>query len=690
MIKEYQGYLYKDREISWMLFNERVLQEAESKSTPLLERLKFLAIFSSNNDEFFRVRVASLRRGEKKATRKAPSPTQFPADITLAEIQRISVIQQDRFNKAYQEIIDELALQKVFIVNELQLNEEQKVTVKEYFRKEVLPYLFPVLVDDLKQVPHLRDRSIYLAVKLSDRNQVLKPKHALIEIPNNPLKRFYILPRTDENTYIMFLDDVIRSSLKHIFSIFDYNEFEAYTIKLTRDADFVLENEENDVFKETLLDKIQKSIKQRSKGVPTRFVYDNTIPKSMLDLLTQKLQLRNVNLIPGARYHNFRDFMDFPKVGVPDDFYEPMPPMLVPELDSAKTMFDAVTQRDFVLHHPYQSFDYIIRMLREAAIDPKVTSIKITLYRVAKHSNIVNALINAVKNGKKVTVLMELQARFDEEHNIFWTNQLQEAGARVHFGKPGQKVHCKLCLITREEEGKTVKYAHLSTGNYNGQTSKLYCDHSLFTKDTRYTEDMEKLMDTLFQTPRKHKFDHLFVAPDFMLKQFMELIDTEINNAKTGKPAYIIAKMNSLMDDGLVKKLYEASKAGVNIQLIVRGICTIVPGVIGLSENIRVVSIIDRFLEHARVFIFANNGVEKMYLSSADWMTRNLYRRVECAFPVYDNHCREQIRDIINIQLKDNTKARIIDHDFDNKLIEREGAKEIRSQYETYEYVKNL
>jgi polyphosphate kinase len=690
MIKEYQGYLYKDREISWMLFNERVLQEAENKATPLLERLKFLAIFSSNNDEFFRVRVASLRRGEKKAVRKPTSPTQFPADITLAEIQRISVIQQDRFNKAYQEIIEELALQKIFIVNELQLNDDQKVTVKDYFRKEVLPYLFPVLVDDLKQVPHLRDRSIYLAVKLSDSNQVLKPKHALIEIPNDPLKRFYILPRTDENTYIMFLDDVIRSSLKHIFSIFDYNEFEAYTIKLTRDADFVLENEENDVFKETLLDKIQKSIKQRSKGVPTRFVYDNTIPKSMLDLLSQKLQLRNVNLIPGGRYHNFRDFMDFPKVGDPSDFYEPLPPLLIPELDNAKTVFDAVTKRDFVLHHPYQSFDYIIRMLREAAIDPKVTSIKITLYRVAKYSNIVNALINAVKNGKKVTVLMELQARFDEEHNIYWTNQLQEAGARVHFGKPGQKVHCKLCLITREEEGKTVKYAHLSTGNYNGQTSKLYCDHSLFTKDTRYTEDMEKLMDTLFQTPRKHKFDHLLVAPDYLLKQFVELIDKEIMNAKAGKTAYIIAKMNSLMDDVVVKKLYDASKAGVNIQLIVRGICTIVPGVNGLSENIKVVSIIDRFLEHARVFIFANGGNEKMYLSSADWMSRNLYRRVECAFPIFDENCKQQIRDIIDIQLRDNTKARIIDHDFDNKLIVRDHSKQIRSQYETYAYVKNL
>ncbi len=691
MIKEYHSYLYKDREISWMLFNERVLQEAENPATPLLERLKFLAIFSSNNDEFFRVRVAALRRlNMGKTPRKSPIETQFSPDITLAEIQRIAVIQQDRFNAAYNSIISELAAQKIFIINELQLTEEQKIPVKEYFKKEVLPHLFPVLIDDLKQMPHLRDRSIYLAVRLSDTTGQLKPKHALIEIPNNPLNRFYILPRTDENTYIMFLDDVIRSSLKHIFSIFDYNEFDAYTIKLTRDADFVLTNEENDVIKETLLDKIQKSIKQRSKGVPTRFVYDNAIPKSMLDLLSLKLQLKNVNLIPGGRYHNFKDFMDFPKVGRDSDYYTPMPPLAVPQLDKAKTLFEVIKTKDFVLHHPYQSFDYLIRMLREAAIDPKVTAIKITLYRVAKHSNVVNALINAVKNGKKVTVLMELQARFDEEHNIYWTNQLQEVGARVHFGKPGQKVHTKLCMIYREEEGKTQRYAHLSTGNYNGVTAKLYCDHGLFTSDTRIIDDVERLLDMLFQSPRKQKYNHLLVAPDNMIKLFMELIDKEISNSKAGKPAYIIAKMNSLMDDGLVRKLYEASKAGVRIQLIIRGICTLVPGVKGLSENIEVISIIDRFLEHARVYIFANGGDEKMYLSSADWMTRNLYRRIECAFPVFDENCKQQIRDIINIQLKDNYKARIIDHEFDNKMVPRSNSHIIRAQYDTYEYVKLL
>lgn len=690
MIKEHNGYLYKDREISWMLFNERVLQEAENKTTPLLERLKFLAIFSSNNDEFFRVRVAALRRGQK-GTRKTQSETQFPADVTLSEIQRLAVIQQDRFNKIYNQILNELAANQIYIINEQQLTQSHHQMVRQYFKSDVLPHLFPVLLDDLKHSPHLRDRSIYLAVRMSKDGDLSQAKHALIEIPMDPLKRFYILPKEDNKTYILFLDDVIRHSLKDIFRIFDYDTFEAYTIKLTRDADFVLENEDNDVFKETLLDKIQKSIKQRSKGVPTRFVYDNALPKTMLDLLIQKLQLKNVNLIPGGRYHNFKDFMDFPKVGQPTDYYPPLPALPIPALDQTNTVFDLVVKQDVVVHHPYQSFDYLIRMLREAAIDPKVLSIQITLYRVAKHSNVVNALINAVQNGKKVTVLMELQARFDEEHNIYWTNQLQEAGARVHFGKPGQKVHTKLCLITRLEDGKQKQYAHLSTGNYNGVTSRLYCDHGLFTCDKRITEDVEKMMEFLFQSPRKHKFNHLLVAPEFMVKQFYALIDKEIANAKAGKPAYIIAKMNSLMDDGMIKKLYDASKAGVRIQLIVRGICSLVPGVKGLSEHITVTSIIDRFLEHARVYIFANNGNETMYLSSADWMTRNLYRRIECAFPIYDEACKAQIKAIINIQLSDNTKARTIDIDFDNKLpIAASNAMAIRSQYATYNYLETL
>jgi polyphosphate kinase len=687
MIKELKGHLFKDRDISWMLFNERVLQEAENTETPLLERLKFLAIFSSNNDEFFRVRVASLRRLQQLNRNKAVSEYQFPPDIVLGEIQRLSLIQQERFNKAFNQIIKALQANGIYIVNENQLEPEQKKYVEEFFKKDILPHIFPVILDHTKTTPHLKDKSIYLAVRMSSTTNEIPSKHAIIEIPSPQLPRFYMLPKTDGKTRIMFIDDVIRCSLDRIFSIFNFDRFEAYTIKLTRDAEFTLD--EGDNFRENLLEKLQRSLKQRSKGSPTRFIYDNSIPRNMLELVTDKLQLKNVSLIPGGRYHNFKDFMDFPKLNNPAFNNEALPPIPMPELDQARTIFEIVSKKDFILHHPYQSFDYLIRMLREAAIDPQVQAINITLYRVAKYSNVVNALINAIKNGKKVTVLMELQARFDEESNIYWTTQLQEAGARVHFGKPGQKVHCKLCVIYREENGKIARYAHMSTGNYNGVTARLYCDHGLFTKDERITNDLEKLMDMLFQSPRKHKFNHLLVAPENMAKQFAALIDIEIANARAGKTAYIIAKMNSLIDDQIIRKLYEAGKAGVQIDLIVRGICGIVPGIAGLSDNIRVRSIIDRFLEHARVYIFANGGHEKIYLASADWMTRNLHHRIESGFPIFDEEIKKEIRHIIKLQLRDNTKARVIDSDYDNKYAETDTEVKYRAQLDIYHYLKD-
>ena len=685
MIKDNKGYLFKDREISWMLFNERVLQEAECITNPLLERLKFLAIFSSNNDEFFRVRVAILLRNKKMGK---ISPIQFSPEVILSEIQRVALIQNRRFNNAYDAIIKALEAKNITILNERNLTKQQEAEVVDYAKREVMPYLFPVLIDNVKTIPHLKDRAIYLAIRMKDSTGTLKPKHAVIEIPDSPLNRFFELPSNGVHTNIMFLDDVIRASLKRIFSIFDFDEFEAYTIKITRDAEFTLDEEEGDDIRKGFLEKVQRSLKQRSKGSPTRFVYDAEMPRAMLEFLLDKLTLRNVNLIAGGRYHNFKDFMNFPKVGKSEDYYPPFVPVSIPELDASRTMFDAISRKDFFVSHPYQSFDYLIRLLREAAIDPKVIDIRITLYRVAKHSNVVNALINAVKNGKKVTVLMELQARFDEEHNIYWTNKLQEVGARVHFGKPDQKVHTKVCLITREEDGKKATYAHLATGNYNGVTSRIYCDHGLFTKNTKYINDLNKLMEMLFQSQRKIKYDHLLVAPDNMFKQFEHLIDTEINNAQAGKSSYIIAKMNSLLDESIIKKLYDANKAGVKIQLIVRGICAIVPGIPNLSENITVTSIIDRFLEHARVYIFCNNGDEKVYLASADWMTRNLFNRVECGFPIFDENIKAELRDIINIQLADNLKARIIDSDFDNKFVTN-NLPPNPAQQAIYNYLKN-
>jgi polyphosphate kinase len=690
MIKSNKGYLFKDREISWLYFNERVLQEAENPANPLMERIKFLAIFSSNLDEFFKVRVAQLRRVQRVNGKKAISDVQNSPDEILEAIQLKVQTLQDRFNKNYQNsILPSLAAKKIFLVNNNQIDEDQKLQVKNYFKTNIINLLFPIIIDDLRHTPHLRDRSIYLAVRLLDSKNILAPKHAIIEVPVGVLNRFYQLPTNENGNYIICLEDIIKLNLSRIFQQFNYDTFESYIIKITRDAEFTIDTDDRD-YTVSLLDKIQKSIKQRSRGVPTRFVYDAAMPKQMLDFFAKKLELKNVNMVAGGMYHNFKDFMDFPKVGNAEDYYESLPVLGIRELDKAKILFDVIAKHDVLLHHPYQSFDYLIRLLREAAIDPNVHTIKITLYRVAKHSNVVNALINAIKNGKIVVVLMELQARFDEESNIYWTNQLQEAGAHVHFGKPGQKVHTKFCLIYRKENNQTVKYAHLSTGNYNGMTAKIYSDFAIFTKDERITNELEMISDQLFLNMKRGVYKHLLIAPDNMKRKFLEMIDTEISNKKAGKSAYIIAKMNSLVDNDVIKKLYDASRVGVKIQLIVRGVCALVPGVKGLSENIEVISIIDKFLEHARVYIFCNNGSEILYLASADWMSRNLTNRIECAFPIYNPEIKNTIKTIINLQLNDECKARRINEHGENDYQLSDCKNKRRSQNETYNYLKEI
>ncbi|MFA7379779.1 MAG: polyphosphate kinase 1 [Bacteroidia bacterium] len=685
MIKEYKGIQIKDREISWLSFNERVLQEADDESVPLLERLKFLAIFSSNMDEFFRVRVASLRRSQK-AKRKVISPFRLHPEVILELIQERAVNLQDKFNLIYENIREDLAKENVLIVNEKELTPDQLAAAQQYYKTGVAPYLFPVILDPKAEFPFLRDKSIYLAIKMSKQNGSLKPKYAIIEVPTNVINRFYILPSDNNKTYIILLDDVIRISLDKIFSIFDYDTYEAYTIKLTRDAELTIDND----FAVSYIEKVEKSLKERKKGAPVRFVFDEEMPTDLLGFMINKLKLTKQSLIPGGRYHNFKDFMDFPKVGKSYMSYEPLPQINVLSLDNTRVMFDAISKRDHILHHPYQTFDYVIRMLRESAIDPFVSEIKITLYRVAKQSNVCNALINAVKNGKKVTVLMELQARFDEEHNIYWANKLQEAGAIVLFGKPSQKVHCKICLIYRKENNRIVKYAHLGTGNYNGVTSRLYCDHGLLTKSKRLTEEVAHMFHLLSNPEHHYKFKYLLVAPISMKNEFLKLVENEIKLAKHGKPASIILKMNSLVDEVMIKKLYDASRAGVKIQLIIRGVCCLVPGVKKLSENVEVISIIDRYLEHARVYIFGNEGKEKMFLSSADWMQRNLNNRIEVAFPIHDRSIQKQIKDIINIQLKDNCKARIIDKSQSNHYKAQDNQNPIRAQYAIYSYIKSL
>ena len=689
MITEKSGFLFKDREISWLHFNERVLQEAENSQNPLMERIKFLAIFSSNMDEFFRVRVAQILKIQKINPKKPISEYQSSPNIILAEIQSHVLALQDRFTHVYQtQILPELAKKNIFIKEEFELNEAEKNAVNTYFQNQVLPHLFPILLDDLKQAPQLKDKSIYLAVGMRHSDSKSNVKHAIIEVPSAVLGRFFIIPHSNNATSIVLLENTIRANLAGIFSVFGYDQFESYVIKLTRDAEFTLSQDETG-YTIGLLDKIQKSLKQRSKGSPTRFIFDEKMPKQMLDFLINKMALRHVNLIPGGRYHNFKDFMDFPKVGSPEDYAQKLTPLPLSILNKAKTLFEIVAHDDILLHHPYHSFDYLIRMLREAALDPDVLSIQITLYRVAKHSNVVNALINAIQNGKKVIVLMELQARFDEESNIYWTTKLQEAGATVHFGKQGQKVHCKFCLIHRKEKNGIVKYAHLSTGNYNGETARIYSDFALFTANKEITHELGLLCETLFAQIKHSGFKHLLIAPDFMKKRFLDLIDVEIREALAGREAKILAKMNSLVDGDIIKKLYQASEAGVQIDLIVRGICCLVPGVNGISSNIRIISIIDGYLEHARVYYFHHAGAKKLYLASADWMTRNLSNRIECAFPILQQKNKGIILDILQLQLDDNQKARIIDGINDTRFVSNSNeVNPIRAQLATYEYLK--
>jgi len=676
---------YNDRDISWLSFNERVLQEAIDPNVPPLEKIKFLSIFSSNLDEFFRVRVASLRRLIIVNKNERNKEEQAENQALLQKIQHSVVTQQERFRHIYEDVKSQLALQKIFIINENELSKEQLNYVHEYFTKEVVSHLFPVILDNLRDFPFLKDRSIYLAVKLSKKDGSLRTKFALIEVPTEVLSRFYVLPKTDNNTYILLLEDVIRTSLDMLFRSLDFDTYQAHVVKLTRDQELDIDSD----LHETLLNRIKKGLKKRDRGTPVRMVYDSEIPHDLMGFMIKKIKLNRESLIPGGRYHNFKDFWNFPNVPGAGLKYANMPNSPIPDLDNANEMFDVIKKKDILLHHPYHSFNYIIRLLREAAIDPNVYAIKITLYRVAKNSNVVNALLNAIQNGKQVTVVIELQARFDEESNIYWNNRLREAGANVIVGTPELKIHCKTCLIFRKENNKTVHYVHLSTGNYNGVSSRSYSDMGIITVDSKITQDVVKLFSYINNYPRiQYKFKHILVSPLYMKNELLRLIDVEIKNAKNKTTAFINLKLNSLSDEVMIDKLYEASQAGVKIKIIVRGICRIKPGIKNLSENIEIISIIDRYLEHTRIYVFGNGGNEKIYLGSADWMTRNLDRRIEVLFPVFDEKIRSQIKEIIQIQLNDNVKARIIDADLNNSY-KPFSLPSVRSQMETFAFWEN-
>ncbi len=675
---------YIPKEISWLSFNERVLQEAENKSVPLIERFKFMGIYSNNLDEYFRVRVATLKRISMFES-KSKNILGYNTKATLKKVQEIVLSQNTRFEKNYTKLLKELESHNVHIINERQLNQEQSDFVNNYFHKEVRSRLMPYLITKDSELPNLTDDAIYLAIHLSKKDSP-KRKYALLEVPTNVLPRFIVLPGKKDEQYIIFLDDIIRYGLKDIFFIFDFDEITAYTIKLTKDAEFEIADD----ISESYIDKLSRSLQQRKKGTPVRFIYDRCIPEDLLKIITKKLHLGPDDvIIPSNRYHNFKDFMKFPNLGKKEFYNEELVPVPHRNIALGKSILAAVKNKDILLFFPYHPFDQFIDMLREASIDPAVTSIQITLYRLARNSSVINALLNAVRNGKHVTTVVELQARFDEEANIHWGNKLLDEGVKVIYGVPGLKVHSKLCLITRVVKDVTERYAAVGTGNFNEDTARVYTDHLLLTTNKKITNEVFKAFNFFRVNYKKDNFYHLVLSPFFLRNKTVLLIENEIKNAKLGKKAYIYLKLNNLTDTEIINYLYEASDAGVKIKLIIRGMLSLVPGIKKISEHIKAIGIVDRFLEHSRYMIFCNDGDEQIYISSADLMPRNLDHRIEVTCPIFDKSIRSEIREIFDIQWEDNVKARIYNYAQSNEFV-KPGKKMIQSQIEVYNHIKKI
>jgi polyphosphate kinase len=677
------------RDISWLSFNGRVLQEANDPTVPLNERIKFLGIFSNNLDEFFRVRVATLKRMSEFADKKGQINNidliESPQAI-LDEIQRIVLRQQNEFNRIWQNLNKELKENKILLVDDKKLNLEQKTFVKNYFDEVVRPYIIPLMIENVPELPYLRDKSLYLAIVMANKSNAYDQKFSLIEIPSKSVGRFIELPSKMGTSSIILLEDLIRYNLPIIFSHFKFNKFEAHVFKITKDAEIDLDQEVGSNF----IDKISKGIKNRRKGKPVRFVYEKEMNAEMLEFLIKKLKLsRKSTMIPGGHIHNFRHFMDFPNV-IPIKNTRPNP-LMHPAFKKKELVSVVLLQKDVLLHFPYHSYDPIIDMLREAAMDDMVVSIKITAYRLASNSKVINALINAARNGKEVTVFLELKARFDEEANLEWKSVLEEEGVNVLVGVPDKKVHAKLCIIQKRVAGKIVKYGFISTGNLNEKTAKVYADHCLLTSNKQLMNEATRIFAYLenWQLGDKPivKMQHLLISPINMRNSILQLIENEIKFAKQGKLAKIIIKLNSLTDVTLIEHLYKAIKANVEVHLIIRGILTLKINNDKGNNKLNAISIVDQYLEHARVMIFHNNGKEKVYISSADWMVRNLDHRIEVATPIFDPVIKKELIDIINIQLKDNQKARILDSELANKYVTLVG-KKYKSQEATYLYLK--
>jgi polyphosphate kinase len=680
------------RDISWLSFNARVLQEAADPSVPLRERIRFLGIFSNNLDEFFRVRVATLKRMvEFKSKAMQTMHLESEPQKILDEIQMIVLNQQSEFNRIWEDMQEELKKEKIFLIMEKELNAEQQEFVRRYYDEEVSASVIPLMIESIPNFPYLRDKSIYLGVVMWKKVTSLKKNYALIEIPSRVLGRFIQLPSPHGEHHIILLEDVIRFNLPDIFFYFGYDQYSAHVFKVTRDAEIDIDND----ISTSLIQKIEKGLKNRRKGKPVRFVYDREMDPALLEYLIRRMNLtKRDNLIPGGRIHNFRHFMDFPenvfekKNGRRKPFIHPL---LVDE-----RITDVVMERDVMLNFPYHSFNSVIDLLREAAVDPNVINIKITCYRLADQSKIINALINAARNGKHVTVMLELRARFDEEANLEWKDRLEEEGAKVLTGISDMKIHAKLCVIKKRINDRNTFYGFVSTGNLNEKTAMVYADHCLLTSNQKIMADANRIFNFLEQPKGGEHFlkacKTIIPSPVMLRKQLHKLITTEVKNAKQKKPAAITLKMNSFSDEDLIDRLYDAAKEGVEIKLIVRGIFCMLSESNKFKKPVTAISIVDEYLEHARVWVFHNNGKEKVYISSADWMVRNIDHRVEATCPITDESIKKQLKNILNIQLSDNVKARWLNNELNNSYVSSKGKKKIRSQVETYHFLakKNL
>ncbi len=673
----------RNRDLSWLSFNERVLQEASDPRNPLVERMRFVGIFSNNLDEFFRVRYAIARRD----FRLLKDEEMIAQAHSLLEQINSQVVQLQQKSLAILERIkEELKGEDIYIIDEREILPEHVDYVREYFINTISPALFTIILNEVEALPNLKDDVAYLAVRMvltSESGKKQKIQYALIELPKT-LDRFIVLPKIGNANYIILLDDVIRFCLCSHFYIFPCEDISAYMIKITRNAELDLDTDLNKSF----IEKISTSVEGRKRAEPVRFIYDKLIDEEMLRFLKEKMGIQSTDsVIAGGRYHNRRDYMNFPHCERKELMYKPFHPYPIKDLKVEESLFSQIAQRDYLQYTPYHSFSYLIRFLREAALDPKVKSIKITIYRLAKQSQVINSLINAVKNGKKVTVQIELQARFDETANIHYAEQLQREGVNTIFGIRGLKVHSKIGVIEREENGKTYRYGFISTGNFNESSAKIYTDYTLFTAHQEILDEVNrvfKFFDTPFQV---FQYKHLLVSPHYTKTTFLSLIDREIALAKEGKEAFLKLKMNGLTNEEMIEKLYEASQAGVKIQMIVRGVCGLLPQVQGLSENIEVISIVDRFLEHSRLYIFGNDGNPLYYISSADWMSRNLNNRVEVSCPIYQKDIQQQLWDTFHLAWNDRVKARIIDKDQQNAYRSQQQGQS--SQEAIYNYYSN-